>query len=433
MTTDSLPPAPEGFAWMPCSDFPSRTEVAPGDAVALRMSALEPWECCVGPIETTAPDVCRLMRRLGSSERPWGGCRGFRAETGMWFIRNPLSESWPQLTWYAPVRFAGPVPDFGETGLRYLDVGEKAPLVVQFRDGPDWDSWCPPEDWAPKKPEDSAVPITLPPLSAPTILEQMCDETPGLREGIDEEMQRLIDDEANRYISKLEVVPMTGCSDETEAGREAFADDVERPEGYAPRQLSWCGGVGTLHRFKAGVCIGCGAKEAHHRNGTPDEVRSELALQRAEESERAAWAEADKLRAQLGEVTAERDEAVNWMEGVLGKSLQRMTDMEDWYHSQNREIETLKAEVISATQQRDALNDAAISALAGEVCTPAEGYVKAGANWLKHDVEGLVKQRDGLTDAIKRITRRANRLESLGLLSRSQMISLVSPDPDVDV
>ena len=74
------------------------------------------------------------------------------------------------------------------------------------------------------------------------------------------------------------------------------------------------------------------------------------------------------------------------------------------------EVEALQAEVRRLREEQSRIARSGLAALAGVVCTPVEGYEKAGLNWFVNDVRSLVKlhrkteaERDRYRGALERI------------------------------
>lgn len=283
MTTNTkqpnLPPAPAGYAWMPCDLFNADLVHERGRwAVAAHL--VPPYAHPSGAL--------RLMRLLGPTEKPWGGCSSFvdcRPDDG-WVpferlprrMRSKSCEWWARefedrIDWYAPVRFAGTPPDFGGEGMRYLDDGE---IVPKLGDGL---SVAMAED-------GECVSIALPPL--PESDELLLTEAEAF------EQSRVIYAE---ILADASDAPKLRA--EVEALRARLAEVTAEPDD---RCLSWCGGVGVLHRFNSGQCSSCGCSESLNRNGTPYEAEVAVLRSRAEEADlRQARAEdeCETLRAQL--------------------------------------------------------------------------------------------------------------------------------------
>lgn len=270
----SLPPAPDGFAWMPM------------------VRGLPPP--IKGETWYTYGDTCICpMRRLGPTEKPWGECRGL--DFGEWYPTNEHPKSM-SLEWYAPVRSPpGQAPDFGRAGWRYLDEGEEPGLWVW--DGVRIDGQ-----------RVKVVPFSLPPL--PESDELLLTEAEAF------EQSRVIYAE---ILADASDAPKLRA--EVEALRARLAEVTAEPDD---RCLSWCGGVGVLHRFDSGQCSSCGCSESLNRNGTPYEAEVAILRSRAEEADlRQARAEdeCETLRAQLAHyrdiaqrAAVDSTDPVRWLE-----------------------------------------------------------------------------------------------------------------------
>lgn len=158
--TDRIPPVvAEGCVWMPC--YASRYGVAAENVdhpFALKLDQHEEWRHSDSTVTFMGDAAARLMRRLGQHEKPNKMCWFLHAD-GAWTQSATRCTNacigTPGAAWYAPVRFAGRTPDFGETGLRLVDEGEE----IGELEG----EWVP----ADLVSEQRAVPITLPPLPKP--------------------------------------------------------------------------------------------------------------------------------------------------------------------------------------------------------------------------------------------------------------------------
>lgn len=118
-----LPPADEGFAWMPVYGA-----VYAGEGLARAPYGI--WWHSELRNGGEAMGCLRLMRRLEPDEHPdTVASSSFRHSDGVWSeaamrVLNRAVES-PGAGWHAPVRFVpSHVPDFGQEGLRYLDPSE---------------------------------------------------------------------------------------------------------------------------------------------------------------------------------------------------------------------------------------------------------------------------------------------------------------------
>lgn len=206
--TDRIPPVvAEGCAWMP---WRASDQV---NVVCARWTGGEwrhlRWKYLSAPGDV--PDF-RIMRRLGPEEDPWEGC--YTRSAAGWApvtegCDSDLRETLPGVSFFAPVRFAGKVPDFGEGGLRLADESE----VVD-------EHGCVPTEQGP------ALPITLPPLPRPE------HDDPGVQA-----VQDMVDTEAARVVAGLEMESFDDLRAENERLR-ARLREVEAERNKAQARLA---------------------------------------------------------------------------------------------------------------------------------------------------------------------------------------------------
>ncbi len=183
--TNQLPPAPEGFAWMPCL----KASTVAGDALLIDGR----WRVARTHTDHTGAErAACLMRRLGATEKPWDGC-AFLGGCGTWAPKGePMGEDHilnesvvaPNAGWYAPARFVpGHVPDFGGVGRRYLDCTAMPSDMEHLREH----GLAEDEQWA--------CPINLPPLPEQPLLDQLLGDDPGRRAAFQQEKERVLAEE----------------------------------------------------------------------------------------------------------------------------------------------------------------------------------------------------------------------------------------------
>ncbi|OHD28232.1 MAG: hypothetical protein A2Y38_25245 [Spirochaetes bacterium GWB1_59_5] len=96
-----------------------------------------------------------------------------------------------------------------------------------------------------------------------------------------------------------------------------------------------------------------------------------------------------------------------WMTITEGKGGIARRDLMEWLIA---EVDRLTQLCEEQGAERDKLALDGLRALAGAVCTPVEGYAKAGMNWLVNDIKALRKQWEAAESALSQARNEVERL-----------------------